>query len=165
MEIAIQRASVVLGFLTLGTVLAIFGSCRTFVALLQRLGLKDPKSNTAYQAFYGLHARYWQAFVPLLLVHLGLALAHTGLLAPGNPDAQVHLRILLLGLGSALSGGILYSSCRITFGFFRNALKSPKGFLTFYALHSYYWLIVFGVIGAHFFFAHAHVGFWPMPAM
>ena len=162
MDIAVQRASVVLGFLTLGSVLAVFASCRSCLGLLRRFGL-NPMSGKAYQAFFRYHALYWQAFFLLLAAHLSLAFAHTGIPQAGDPDAPVHWRILALGLAAALSGGVLFSSCRISFGFLTRSLKSRKGYPAFNAFHGYYWLILFGLIAMHFYFAHAHVGFWPMP--
>jgi hypothetical protein len=151
--------------LTLASALAVFASCRTFVSLIQRLGLKDPKSNRAYKAFYDLHAFYWEGFLLLLSTHLIAALAHTVIFDKSDLNSYQHVRILMLGLGAAVAGGVIFASCRIPFGSLRNTFKNPKGYLVFYGFHGWFWLIVFAVIGAHFFFAHAHVGFWPMHSM
>jgi hypothetical protein len=169
LDIAFQQSSVVLGFLTLGAILSVFASCRSCVSLLTRLGSKNPLASKAYQSFFRYHSLYWETFFIFLVAHLSLAFAHTGIPQNGDPDAPVHWTILSLGLTATTTTGLIFSSCRISNNLLIKSfksLKSPqKNYRVFYAFHGYYWFVALAVIAAHFFFAHSHVGFWPMPGM
>jgi len=169
MEILIERASVTLGFLTLAAALSTFASCRSCISFLKWFRIQNPLSNKAYRAFYQFHSYYWWAFVSLLVIHLSLAIAHTGIPKAGDPDAPVHWYILSFGFGSALFTFFTLSSCRISndfiSGLFKNENQLQAGYKKFKGYHAYLWLIFLLVFAVHFFFAHQHVGFWPMPGM
>jgi hypothetical protein len=119
-----ERIAIILGLVTLVLALAIFASCRTFVSLLQRLGLENPSQNKFYQGFYKYHLYYWWGFGVSLLAHVMMVTLHTGLPKSGDPDAGVHWVILILGLASAVSGVVLFFSCRIL-----PRLLAPKTYL------------------------------------
>lgn len=165
MNIIMERASVLLGFLTLGTMLAIFGSCVSFLHLLQKIGLKRLTSSRGYQLFFRNHLLYWDIFVILLFTHLSMAVGHTGIPQSNDPDAPIHRKILLLGLGALLSTTLIFASCRISRNFFFRSPKADtfgrKTFRSFSSFHAYYWWIVLAFVGVHFFFVHLHIGFWP----
>jgi hypothetical protein len=169
MYIVIERASVLLGFLTLGTILAIFASCSSCFALLGRLGLKKLTSSRIYQNFFHYHLLYWNIFGILLLTHLSMAIGHTGIPQSSDPDAPIHRTILLLGLGAVLLAAIILLSCRVSRKFFLRSSEpgsiTRKTYQSLNSFHGYYWWAVFAFIGIHFFVAHMHVGFWPVPSM
>jgi hypothetical protein len=166
MGIAIERAAVVLGFLTLTAALAVFASCKTIPSLLKRLGMKDPASSETFQSFYFLHGFFWQAFVLLLVIHLSLGLVYVITAGSGSPEFHQHLVIISFGFATALSYGVIFASCRITNKYFSSSLKSGsfagRGYQVLYALHSYYWLVFFALIATHFSFVYSAVRFWPM---
>jgi hypothetical protein len=80
-----ERIAIILGFLTLLTLLGVFFSI----------------PGKAYSKFPQYHSFFRFSFLALLLVHLVTAILHTGLPQFGDSDAPVHLSILLLGLTSA----------------------------------------------------------------
>ena len=47
-----ERTAIVLGFVTLILLLAVFFSCRTFISLLQKLGVNNPTDNRFYRTFF-----------------------------------------------------------------------------------------------------------------
>jgi hypothetical protein len=165
MEIAIERITVTLGYLTLTSALAVFASCRTIPALLKRFGMKDPMSGQKFQAFYFLHPFFWRAFLLLVIVHLSLALTHLSMVMNAASVIHTHLVIIFFGLGTALSYAGMFASCRIVNAFIFKSFKpgslSGRSYQVFNALHSYYWLLVLALIATHFYFGHADAGFWP----
>jgi hypothetical protein len=166
MEIAIERITVLLGFLTLTSALAVVASCRTIPALFKKIAKKDLLTNEGYQSFYFLHGFFWQAFFLLLAVHLVLGLTHLSMLTMGAEEIRTHLTILGFGALTALSYGGMLASCRITHDFFTKSFE-PKSlkdrvYRVFYGLHDYYWLIVLTLVVTHFIFAHADAGWWPV---
>jgi hypothetical protein len=165
MELAFERAAVTLGYLTLAAALSVFASCRTIPALFKRLGMKNPMSGERFQAFYFLHPFFWRAFLLLLIVHLSLGLTHFSMIMNVAAEIHTHLVIISFGLGTALSYGVMFLSCRISNGFFSRSLKpgslSARSYQVFNALHSYYWLLVLALIATHVYFGHSDAGFWP----
>jgi hypothetical protein len=45
----------------------------------------------------------------------------------------------------------------------KNNGMSPSGYAKFNRYHSYFWAAFLAILSVHFYFAHVHVGFWPMP--
>jgi hypothetical protein len=160
-----ERIAIILGLVTLVLALAIFASCRTFVSLLQRLGLENPSQNKFYQGFYKYHLYYWWGFGVSLLAHVMMVTLHTGLPRSGDPDAGVHWVILILGLASAVSGVVLFFSCRILPRLL--APKTPrlslsnKAYKTFFTYHTYHWWTFALFVAAHFIISYIHAGVWP----
>ncbi len=169
MDLTLQRASVTLGFFTLASALATFISCRSCLSFLKYFGLKDPMANKTYKAFYQYHSYYWRAFFSLVAIHVGLAIAHTGIPQAGDPDAPIHWFILSFGFSGVVFLLVIFSSCRIMNKLFLNSFKSGtpllKNYQWFYKYHSYYWWVFILIIIGHFAFAYHHVGFWPLPEM
>ncbi len=160
-----ERFAVAIGFATLAAALATFASCRSCLSFLGRLGIKGLTESRWYRGFYRYHGYYWAAFLLTLPVHLILAVIHTGLPMAGDADAPIHWAILSLGLGSVVSTGVVFSSCRSLVGMIR--MLTNKGPLTnptfkaFYGLHNYFWLALLVAVGGHFASANTHIGFWP----
>ncbi len=160
-----ERIAIVLGFLTLISGLAVFISCRTCVAWLKHLGMKDPSTTRGYSVFYRFHLYYWWAFGMLLIVHLIMAILHTGLPQAGDSDANVHWIILGIGLFSAMAAVAVFSSCRvlprlITVATSRNPFQSIS-FRAFFQNHAYFWVPLVLLAGVHIAFGFQHAGIWP----
>jgi hypothetical protein len=160
-----ERMAIVFGVATLVCALIVFFSCRTFVSLARRLGLKGLAQNKAYMSFNKFHVFYWWEFGVIAVAHVTLALFHTGLPQAGDPDAWVHWRILIFGLVSAFSGATLFSSCRVVPRLFSRAtpglsLKN-KSYASYFSSHSYIWVLFLGLAAAHFLFGYLHAGIWP----
>ena len=160
-----ERVAIVLGFLTLLALLAVFFSCRSFLSALSYVRLGNPMNGKAYRKFYQYHAYYWWAFGVLLLAHFTMALLHTGLPKAGDRDAALHWAILALGLGAALAAGLLLVSCRIMPRLI-TAATSQKPMISavfrgFFKLHNYYWWLILLLVGAHFTLSYLHAGIWP----
>jgi hypothetical protein len=160
-----ERVGIALGFLALGLGVAVFASCRSFVGLLERLGIKDPAGSRGYRAFNKFHMFYWWSFGVAVLAHLMMTTFHTGLPRPGDPDAGVHLTILMLGLASGLSSATLFFSCRISQRVLAPTMPglsvSNRTYRSFFARHSYYWLVFGLFLAAHLVASYLHVGLWP----
>jgi cytochrome b561 len=160
-----ERLAIVLGILTLVSALAAFISCRTCLGWLTRLGVKDITQNRPYAWFYKWHLYYWWSFGVFVVAHLMVAVVHTGLPQAGDPDAPVHWWILGLGLFSALSGILIFFSCRImprlmTMLRSSNPLERPS-YRSFTRGHSYYWASMGLLVLGHFLVAFNHAGIWP----
>jgi hypothetical protein len=160
-----QRLTIVLGLLTLTVGLATFLSCRTCLAGLRRLGIKNLPQNRVYAAFNRLHLYYWWAFGVLVIAHLMVAVLHTGLPAADDPEAGIHWWILGLGLFSLLAAGVVFFSCRVipklaSLGRPKSPLDN-SGYRVFYQSHAYYWLILGLLAAAHFAVGFSHSGIWP----
>jgi hypothetical protein len=160
-----ERVAITLGFATLVSAIAAFLSCRTCVSWLRRLGVKDPISFKGYATFYQYHVYYWWAFGILLVAHLMMAVIHTGLPQAGDPDAGVHWRILGMGFFSAVSGVVLFSSCRILPRLVTLATrKNPFhnfAYAAFFQKHSYFWSVMALLVAGHLIFSIIHTGVWP----
>ncbi len=167
MELVLQRVSVALGFLTLAAALSTFATCRSCISFLKWFRVPDPLSNPRYRSFYRYHKYLWWAFLVLLPVHLGVAFGHTGIPQAGDPDSPIHWAILSFGMVATITTAVNLSSCRISTGFFIRNLKkngmSQSWYTQFGRYHSYFWGLFLAVLIVHLFFAHRHVGFWPMP--
>ena len=160
-----ERLAVALGFISVVSALAAFTTCRSFITLVMKLGFKDPLQVKWYKAFYKYHGYYWPALWISLVLHVILALLHTQLPQIGDPDAVIHLYILVAGLVSFIAMIVLGFSCRV-FGTFLNTRtgKPPLQFRlfgAFYKRHGLYWLILLATFAVHFIFAYRHIGFWP----
>jgi hypothetical protein len=159
-----ERLSIVLGFITLIAVLAIFLSCRNFISLLGHLGIKDPTGNKAFRKFFKYHSSYWWGFGFVAILHLLAGIMHTSLVDPSDPDVYLHARVLIAGGSAFLMGLIVFTSCRtmtsllsLTTG--KNPLTG-KTFRIIYRYHSYYWLVLLAVVIVHFTFSYLHTGIW-----
>ena len=160
-----ERIAIILGFITLTLALAAFASCRTFVSLLAKFGIKTLARSKTYQKFNKYHMFYWWFFGVAVLAHVLMAILHTGLPKPGDPDAWIHWIILILGFGSALSGVALFLSCRISPRLFARTIPklslTNKTYAAFFKYHSYYWWIFTIFVIAHFVVVYLHAGIWP----
>jgi hypothetical protein len=160
-----ERIAIVLGFLTLISALAVFVSCRTCVAWLRHLGMKDPSTTRGYSVFYRFHLYYWWAFGMLLVVHPIIAILHTGLPQAGDPDANIHWIILGIGLFSAIAAVAVFSSCRVvprlvTMATSRNPFDNSS-FKAFFRNHSYFWAPLVLLVAVHIAVAFNHARIWP----
>lgn len=160
-----ERLAIVLGVLTLLSVLAVYLSCRTCLNWATRLGWKDLAHNRIYAAFSRFHLYYWWAFGVLMVAHLLIAVIHTGLPESGDPDAAVHWWTLGLGLFSALTAVVVFSSCRVMPRLINMANQAKplnnRVYRSFFQLHSYYWLVLALLAAAHFGVTFSHIGIWP----
>ena len=162
-----ERTAIILGFVTLALALAAFASCRTFVSLLTRLGVKNPTRSQAYRGFNRYHLYYWWFFGVAFLAHVMMATFHTGLPEAGDPDAGVHWAILILGLASGISSVAVFASCRILPRLLAPTVPklslTNKPYRSFFGYHSYYWLALVLLVAAHFLTVYLHTGAWPAP--
>ncbi len=160
-----ERVAIILGLATLTLALAAFTSCRTFVSLLTRLGVRNPTDNVAYQTFNKRHLYYWWFFGVLALAHVMMSTFHTGLPEAGDPDAGVHWIILALGLASALSGVALFSSCRLSPKLLAPVIPklslASQAYRSFFGYHSHYWWVFAVLVAVHFAASYLHAGIWP----
>ncbi|HTY81348.1 MAG TPA: hypothetical protein VMB24_01035 [Dehalococcoidales bacterium] len=158
-----ERLAIMLGVLCVAAALTVFASCRTCIRFLSWVGIKNIGKSKRYQIFNRYHVWYWWAFGMLVVLHAGLAIAHTGLPQAGDSDAPVHARIIGYGLLSTLLGGATFSTCRVCLPlFFRQATFKNKALNFIYSkTHAYIWAVVALAIVAHFYFAYEHAGIWP----
>ena len=161
-----ERIAISLGFITLALGLATFISCRSFISLLMRLGIKTPMRNAVFLSFYRYHTYYWWFFGVAALSHFMMATFHTGLPQPGDPDAGIHWLILALGMASAVSGLTLFSSCRAYPRLMSPAVPKlsfqSATYRMFFRYHSYYWWVFGLLVAAHFVASYLHAGIWPL---
>jgi len=142
--------------------LALVTSCRSCISLLDRIGLAGMAKSAAFRAYYARHGAYWFFFGALVLSHLLMGTIHTGLPQAGDPDAPVHWWILLVGLGSAVTAGVSFASCRILPRFLvGSAILRTGAYRRFLKYHGYLWWVFLGGAGAHFAIAFLHAGVWP----
>ena len=160
-----ERVAIIFGFITLALALAVFTSCRTFVSLLMRAGIKKPADNKIYRTFNKYHMYYWWFFGVSVLAHVMMSTFHTGLPKAGDPDAGIHWTILILGLGGVISSGVLFSTCRISQTLLAPAIPklslTNKAYASYFKYHAYYWWALALLVAAHFAAGYIHVGFWP----
>ena len=160
-----ERIAIMLGVATAVLALAVFISCRIFLSLMKFFGWKNPGENRVYRAFNRHHLLYWWLFGVVLLAHVMMAVFHTGLPKAGDPGAWVHWVILILGFFSALAAMSLFVSCRFSPRLF--TAGRPKSFFEnvtyklLYRFHNYYWLLLLGLVAAHFTIGFLHAGIWP----
>lgn len=160
-----ERISIVLGFLTLFALMAVFFSCRTCVSVPKRLKLVNLMNSRAYRKFYQYHSYYWWVFEVLLVAHFMMVVMHVGMQRAGDTDPLIYWFILLLGLSTALATAALLFSCRIMPRLITAATaKKPltyRSFNTFFQRHGYYWWLVLLLALAHFTVGYVHIGIWP----
>jgi hypothetical protein len=161
-----ERLAIVLGLVTLLFVLATFLTCRSCVALLKRLGWRDPLASRVYKALYRFHGYYWWGFWFVFFLHALVGLMH-GLSVPSSidPDSYLHVPIFWLGAGAAACAIIVLASCRSPIAFLdlfrsRPALTS-RTYRLYYGYHSYVWLLLLLMVAAHFAVGYYHSGLWP----
>jgi hypothetical protein len=161
-----ERLAIVLGLVTLLFLTATFASCRSCVAILNRLGWKDPSGNPVYRALLRYHAYYWWGFCFVLLLHGLVGMMH-GLSVPASidPDSYLHVPIIWLGVGSFALAAVVFSSCRSLVAFVdvfrsRPALATRR-YSIYYRYHSYGWLLLALGVAGHFAVAYYHSGLWP----
>jgi hypothetical protein len=160
-----ERVAVILGFMTLFMALTIFVSCRSCLSFLRIFRINNFLNSKGYQVFNRYHNYYWWIFGYFLVIHVWMAVVHTGFPAADDPDASIHWVILWSGIGSLALSGVVLSSCRsfvYMLTFFRGS--SPLGnwlFRESYKFHSYYWLAFLLAVAGHFAADYYHVGLWP----
>jgi hypothetical protein len=140
-------------------------TCRSFVQILTRVGIKHSLQNAAYKKAYEFHAYFWWVFIMGLILHLMTALFHTGLPAAGDPDALVHWVILGFAAGSVLLLFPVLMSCRSVASLFNFVNgKSPLNnniYTWFFRYHGLFWWPFILSVSAHFTLAYIHTGVWP----
>jgi hypothetical protein len=158
-----ERMTVVLGFITLISAVAVIATCRSFIVLLSRVGVKRPLASRAYRAVYGWHFYYWWVFAIALTLHVMTAVTHATV--SGRFDVVFHWWILGLGLASL---GWLFPvqlSCRSTLSFINSLSGTPatgnRFFNWFYRRHGVLWWGLLLFMTAHVGVAVAHVNWWP----
>jgi len=160
-----ERIAIIFGFITLVFALAIFFSCRTFVSLMTKLGVKNLLQWKPYKKFYQYHLYYWWLFGIAVLAHVIMGTIHTGLPKSGDPDAGIHWSILILGAVSLVSGIILFFSCRIIPRLISPTLPNinteNKTYFSIFKYHSYYWILFVLSVAVHFIITFIHTGVWP----
>lgn len=159
-----ERVAIILGIATLLFGLATVTSCRSFVGLLNRAGLRAVPRSRAFQAFYRRHGAYWFIFGGLLAAHLTMAVVHTGLPQAGDPDAPRHWTILLAGVSAGAVAASSFASCRLLPRLLSGRELDPAksgGYRRFTHFHGYYWAIFVAVAVTHFAVAYSHAGIWP----
>jgi hypothetical protein len=159
-----ERLAVVLGFVTLALFIAMGLTCRSFVSLAGKLKLAGFTRSKFYQSFFKYHSFFWYGFFVILFLHVITGFMHTEFPKAGDPDAVIHLTILVFA-GSVLVGvGLTFSNCRT----FANLLKVFKGnellsgkYGFYYRVHAYFWIILLLALAGHLAASYAHIGFWP----
>ncbi|APV44420.1 hypothetical protein Dform_01085 [Dehalogenimonas formicexedens] len=159
-----ERVAVALGFLTLTSFLAVALSCRTFVSLANRINLGAVVASRPYKVFFRYHSIYWWVFLLFLIPHVMAGIMHTSLPKRGDPDAGIHLAILIAAVGTFGSITATFANCRSFASLLKvfRADKTYTGFYgRFYAWHGYFWLILIVFLLGHLIVSYVHVGFWP----
>jgi hypothetical protein len=160
-----ERLAVVLGFMTLLSVLTVFLSCRTCVKMLNKIGLKRMVSHKSYQTFLKYHTYYWWLFWLIFVLHLMAAIMHLGFNTAGDQDAFLHKYSTIFGVSALLTVIVVSVSCRGIATLVR--LFSERKFTDFklisvvYKYHTYYWTIFFLLTASHFTAGYLHSGWWP----
>lgn len=159
-----ERLAIILGFLSLALTLATFFSCRSFVAFVNFLGVKNPNKNRIYNSFFKHHSIYWWGLLLVLTLHLLVAVMHISFNDPTEADAYLHPYILLAGAVALIVVLVIYTSCR-SFSGLLNLIngKSPlsgKVFASLYRLHNLYWIVLLAIVAIHFTLVYLHTGIW-----
>lgn len=157
-----ERMAIVLGFITLAAGLAVVATCRSFIVLLTRVGIK-PLASSAYRAVYGWHFYYWWIFALALVLHVMTAVTHATV--SDRLDAVFHWWILGLGLTSLAFLFPVQLSCRSTATFLNassGSLPTQNRFYDwFYRRHgALWWPLAFFTL-VHIGVAAWHTGWWP----
>jgi len=160
-----ERVAIILGITTAALVVLIFVTCRLFINLASRTGIKNIAKNRVYHFVARYHATYWWILGVALVSHIIMGVGHTGLPARGDPDAGVHWTILGLGFGALTGATATFFSCKISPRLFTTrrsqSLLANDKYMNFYRLHSYYWWVLLLFAAAHFAVVFHHVGIWP----
>jgi hypothetical protein len=160
-----ERIAIMLGFINVALAFAVFFSCRTFLSLLSKLGVKNAVQRNPYKTFYKYHLYYWWFFGVSVLAHIIMGTVHTGLPQPGDPDVGIHWAILILGAASLILGITVFFSCRIIPRLFGPTIPEMntgnRSYSFMYKYHSFYWIIFIGLVAAHFMVTFLHAGAWP----
>jgi hypothetical protein len=159
-----ERLAIVLGFITLIFVLATLLSCRSFISFLKLFKIINPLENRAFNSFYKYHSFYWYGFILSVILHLLVGIMHVRVSDPTDPDAYLHLYILIAGAVAFLVTIFIFLSCR-SFAVFLNIVegKSPfsgKWFSSLFRKHEYYWIFLILAVVVHFAFIYLHTGIW-----
>jgi hypothetical protein len=160
-----ERVTVVLGYITLVSAIATFGTCRTGVSLFGRLGLKKATDAGWYRQLFKLHGFYWWGLVMGSILHLMSALMHTGIPSAADPDGSIHRIILATGGASLILAGVVLSSCRSLVNlvslFKETSPLDDRGFRSFYRYHAFFWVGMSLLVAGHFAAVVSHIQFWP----
>jgi len=160
-----ERAAIALGIITLIAALLTVTTCRSFLNLLNRLGISRPLDLKPYRSLFNLHSYYWWVVLGGLVTHITLAIYHTGLPVAGDPDAPLHWAILSLGLASFSAIVVTLSSCRVILtlssSMHRKSPLSHGSYRSFFKVHSYVWWAFTFIVAGHFTIAYVHAGIWP----
>jgi hypothetical protein len=156
-----ERLAVILGFITLAAGIIVFITCRSFVDLLSRHGIK-PLSSRLYRAAYSWHIYYWWIFGIALVLHVLTAATHA--VVSGRVDFIFHWLILGLGLASLVVLVPVLLSCRSTallLDVVAGSLTRNKFYEWFYRRHGALWWPLAVVTLAHVSASVIHVNWWP----
>jgi hypothetical protein len=158
-----ERLAVVLGFCTLGFFAALGFTCRSFLPLARKLGLNGLIESKPYKKLFSFHSFFWYGFFLLLVLHMMTGIMHTELPKTGDPNASIHLAILIMAGSVLFSLGFTFSTCRSFIGIFHLVGKDPlKGwFKSYYNVHSYIWILLLLALIGHLVASYLHIGFWP----
>jgi hypothetical protein len=161
-----ERVTVILGYLTLASAVATFGTCRTCQSLLNRFGIfKRVAGPDWYRALSRLHGFYWWGLVMGAVLHLMSALMHTGIPGAGDPDGSIHRLVLATGGASLVLAGVVLSSCRslvnLVSSFREHSLLAGRAFLGFYRYHTFFWAALTMLVVVHFISVYSHIRLWP----
>jgi hypothetical protein len=159
-----ERLSIILGFLTLFLTLAVFFSCRTFISLINWLGVKNPLNNGLYTAYFKYHSLYWYGLIFILVLHPIVGIMHVVFIDSADPDAFLHKWVLISGAVALAAALIILVSCRSLAAFLGfitgKNLLAGKSFAAFYRLHPLIWLSLVIMVVLHFTFSYLHTGVW-----
>jgi hypothetical protein len=160
-----ERLAIILGFITLLSVVLTAITCRSFISLLSGFGIKRPLDSTLFSKIYNLHPYFWWGLWIVLLLHILVAIFHLEIPTPDDVDAFIHWVILALALLSLIFLVLLLLSCRIIPLFWkfisRNNLLTSNIYKSFYRLHSYLWWPFLASVVGHVITSFIHTGVWP----
>jgi hypothetical protein len=159
-----ERLTVALGFVTLALFVGMGLTCRSFVSLSNKVGLGWLTGSKLYRATSRYHSFFWYGFFVVLFLHMLTGFMHTEIPQAGDPDAGIHLLILIFAGVVFFSVGLTFSNCRTCagiLGVFRGEGLFKGAYGRLYRFHPYFWiLLLIGLIG-HLTVSYIHVGFWP----
>ena len=159
-----ERLAVVLGFITLALFTGMAVTCRSFIPFSNKIGLGSITRSKVYRSLFRFHSFFWFGFGVILFLHGLTGFMHTEIPQAGDPDAPVHLAILVFATGLFLSVGLTFSNCRAFSGmlrFFRGGDILTGIYGRFYRLHSYFWVLLLVALAGHLTASYLHIGFWP----
>jgi hypothetical protein len=160
-----ERLAMVLGILTLLSGLAVFLSCRTCIKILNKTGFKKMIAGKTFQRLLKYHTYYWWTFWLIFVLHLMSAIMHLGFNTAGDSNAYLHKYSLIFGLSALAAVIAVRFSCHgigVVVRLFSE--RKPTEFKLIglvYKYHSYYWVVFFILIAAHYTAGFLHSGWWP----